>query len=77
EELKKAGAEVVRLTKEVETLGRSLAEEAAKLVEEEVLPPEATKKRDELRVALRRAESALALAKSDYDSRLAAWRHGG
>ncbi|GAI76847.1 unnamed protein product, partial [marine sediment metagenome] len=47
EELKKAGAEVVRLTKEVETLGRSLAEEAAKLVEEEVLPPEATKKRDD------------------------------
>ncbi len=77
EELKKAGAEVVRLTNEVGSLERALAEEAAKLVEEEVLPPEATKKRDELRVALRRAESALALAKSGYASRLAAWRHGG
>ena len=77
EELKQAGAEMVRLTSELEALRRSIAEEEAKLIKVEVLPEAATKKRDKLRVALHRAEAELAQAKSRYDSLLAQWRHGG
>ena len=77
EELKKAGAEVVRLTKEVESLKRSVAEEEAKLVKVEPLPEEATKKLNELRVALHRAEATLSAARTHYDGLLAQWKHGG
>lgn len=76
EELKKAGEEVVRLTGEVESLQRSIEEEKRGLVEEEVLPAAATKKLKKLQVSLHRAEAALAAAKSEYDSKLAEWRHG-
>lgn len=74
EELKKAAAEVVQLTKDLKSLQDSLTDEDRKLIATEVLPPEATKRRDELRVALHRAESALAAAKSNYDRLVAEWR---
>ena len=77
EELKRAAAEVVRLTKEVEALVITSEEEEAKLIPDEILPPEATAKRDELRVALHRAEAELARVKLDYNSLLAEYRHGG
>ena len=77
EELKQAGAKVVELTTEVESLQRAIADEEAKLVKEEVLPEAATKKLDELRVSLHRAEAKLARAKSKYDRLLAEWKHGG
>ncbi len=77
EELKAAADEVVKLTAEVEALERSVAQEKGKLIKDEVVPEAATKKRDKLRVSLHRAESALAAAKSEYDSLLAQWRHGG
>jgi hypothetical protein len=75
EELRLAAAEVVKLSKDLEILKASLTEEDRKLIEAEVLPPEATKRRDELRVTLHRAESALAAAKSNYDRLVAEWRH--
>ena len=75
EELRLAAAEVVKLSKDLEILKASLTEEDRKLIEAEVLPPEATARRDELRVTLHRAESALAAAKSNYDRLVAEWRH--
>lgn len=77
EELKKAAAEVVRLTKEVESLEAALKEEERGLMEDEALPGAATEKRDELRVSLHRAEAELQRVKTEYDSLVAQWRHGG
>jgi len=77
EELKKAAEEVVRLTKEVESLQEAIKEEERGLMEDEVLPEAATKKRDELRVSLHRAEAELQRIKTEYDSLAAQWRHGG
>lgn len=76
EELKAAGAEVVKLTKDVEALQKAISAEGRTLIDEKVLPKAATARRDELRVLLHRAESELAAAKSHYDSELAQWRHG-
>jgi len=76
EELIKAGAEVVRLTSEVEALQRSIKEEERGLISTENLPEAATKKRDELRVALHRAEAELHTAKISYDGMVAKWRQG-
>jgi len=77
EELKKAAEEVVRLTGEVEALERSIEEEKAGLIEGEVLPEETTARLDELQVARNRAISELERVKSEYESKLAEWRHGG
>ena len=76
EELKKAAAEVVRLTGEVEALERSIEEEKRGLVEGEILPPEATARLEELQVTRNRAISELERVKSEYESKLAEWRHG-
>lgn len=75
EKIRQAGAEVVKLTKDLEILQALVKEEEAKLVEEEDLPAEATARRDELRVTLHRAESTLAAAQSHYDALVAEWRH--
>jgi len=75
EELKAAAAELARVTDEVANLASAAAAEEKKLIEEEVLPEEATAKRDELRVTLHRAEAALHAAQTDYNSLLAQWRH--
>jgi len=76
EELKTAAAEMVRLTSEVEALQRSIKEEERGLIPDQVLPEAATEKRDELRVALHRAEAELFSAKINYDGLVAKWRHG-
>jgi len=76
QELREAAAEVVKLKKDLDILQARVKEEEAQLVNEEVLPPQATAKRDELRVSLHRAESALQAAKSHYDTLVAEWRHG-
>ncbi|MBA7563507.1 hypothetical protein ES708_05166 [subsurface metagenome] len=75
EEIKRAAGEVVRLTGEVEALERSIAQEKAGLVGEEVLPAAATKRLKGLQVKKHRAESELARAKSEYDSPVAEWKH--
>jgi len=76
EELKAAADEVVKLTGEVEALERSVAKEKRKLIKNEVVPEEQTKKLTELQVALHRAEAELARVKTDYNIKLAEWRHG-
>lgn len=75
EKIRQAGAEVVKLTKDLKILQTLVREEEAKLTKEEVLPAEATARRDELRVALHRAESTLAEAQAHYDALVAEWRH--
>jgi len=75
EEIRKAAGEVVKLTKDLGTLRDLVREEEAKLIKEEELPAEATARRDELRVTLHRAESALAAAQIHYDALVAEWRH--
>lgn len=77
EELKAAAAEVVKLTKDVEAIRKAISSEGRTLIAEEVLPAAATARRDELRVALHRAESTLRVAQVNYDSLVAEWRHGG
>jgi len=77
EELKKAATEVVRLTEDVESLKEALATEERGLMEDEALPEAATKKRDELRLSLHRAEAELQRVKTEYDSQVAKWRYGG
>jgi len=75
EKIRQAGAEVVKFTKDLGILQARVREEEAKLVREEVLPAEATARRDELRVTLHRAEATLAAAQSHYDALVAEWRH--
>lgn len=75
EEIRLAAAEVVKLAKDIAALQDAIKEEERGLMKDEVLPTEATEKRDELRVSLHRAESALAAAKSNYDRVVAEWRH--
>ena len=75
-ELIAAGAEVVKLTKDVKALQDAINAEGRTLIAEEVLPEAVTARRDELRVALHRAESALRAAQVNYDSLVAEWRHG-
>jgi len=75
EKLKQAAAEVVKLTRDIEVLQAAIKEEEKKSISEEVLPEAATAKRDELRVTLHRAEAALELARSNYNTQLAEWRH--
>ena len=76
EELKAAAAEVVRVTQEIEALNRSIVEEKRGLVGEEILPAEATRRLKGLQVKLHRAEAELARVKTEYESKLAEWRHG-
>ena len=75
EEIKTAGAKVVRLTGEVESLQRSIRDEERKLIGQEILPAEATARLTELRASLHHAESELARVKTDYNIKLAEWRH--
>lgn len=75
EELKKAAAELLRLTKDVEALRQAVKEERDKLVPDEVLPEEATARLKELELPLHRAEAELHAAQTDYNALLAEWRH--
>jgi len=76
EEIKKAAAEVVRLTGETEVLNRSIEAEKRLMVGQEVLPEAATKRLKGLQVKRNRAESALSAAKSEYNRLVAEWKHG-
>uniref|UniRef100_A0A6H2A332 Uncharacterized protein n=1 Tax=viral metagenome TaxID=1070528 RepID=A0A6H2A332_9ZZZZ len=76
EELIKAGKELVEVTKEVERLREAVEAEEKTLIEQEVLPEEATARRDELRVTLHRAEAELARIQTNYNALVAEWKHG-
>jgi len=75
EALRQAAAEVVKLTRDLAVLKERVKEEERGLVAGKILPPGATAKVDELRVALHHAEATLAAAKSHYDALIAEWRH--
>ena len=74
EELKKAAAELTMVTKEVESLREAVKAEEKTLIQEEILPGEASKKRDELRVSLHRAEAELSRVQTDYNALVAEWK---
>lgn len=76
EEIKQAGDEVIRITKDIEALQGEIKAEEDKLIPDEVLPEEATARLDELRVMLHRAEAELFEAQTKYNSLVARWRHG-
>ena len=76
EEIKTAADEVVKLTAEVEALERSIVEEKRGLIDQEVIPEEATKRLKSLQVKRNRAIAKQEKAKSEYDRLVAEWRHG-
>ena len=67
EEIRKAAAEVIRLTSERDSLQRSITEEQRGLIGEEILPAEATARLKTLKASLRKAEAALSTAKTEYN----------
>ncbi|MBA7586688.1 hypothetical protein ES708_28693 [subsurface metagenome] len=75
ERLRQAAGEVVKLTRDIKALQAAIKEEEGQLVDQDVLPAAATARRDELRVKLHRAESALATARDNYERLTAEWRH--
>ena len=75
EELKTAANEVVRVTKEIESLEESIKLEESKLIDAEILPEAATARVDELKLTLHRAEAELQRVKQEYDRLVAEWRH--
>ena len=76
EELKAAADEVVKLTGEVEALTKSVEKEKGTLIKGEIVPEAATKKQTTLQGKLHRAQSELARVKTEYNIKLAEWRHG-
>jgi len=77
EEIKKLGAEIIRLAADIEALQRSIKEERGKLVAGEALPQAATARLKELEAALYKAQAESARVKADYNGKVAEWRHGG
>jgi hypothetical protein len=66
EALKRAAAEVIKLTTERDSLLSSVQIESRKLVGKEGLPEAATARLTQLQAGLRKAEAALAAAKTEY-----------
>jgi hypothetical protein len=76
EEIKKLGTQVVTLTANVAALERSIQEEYGGKTDIEGLPATATAHLKELQSALYKAQIELARVKTDYNARIAEWRHG-
>jgi hypothetical protein len=77
EEIKRLGADVVRLSAEVSALERTIKEEQGKLIVDMVLPAEATARVKELQVTLYKAQTELARVRTDYNAKIAEWKHSG
>ena len=75
EEIKKLGAEVVKLSAEVAAIGGSIKTEQRGLLETEGLPATATARLRELQSTLYKAQAELARVKTDYNAKVAEWRH--
>jgi hypothetical protein len=75
EEIKRLGAEVVRLSAEVSALEKSIKAEQAQLVPGNILPAEATVRVKELQAILYKAQTELIRIKTDYNAKVAEWRH--
>lgn len=72
--LQRKAEELVKVKDQVAVLKESLRQEEATLIDEEVLPPEATERRDRLRIALHRAEAELFRIQVKYNALRAEWR---
>lgn len=75
EELRRAAGDVIRVTKDVETLRAAEKEEAAKLEPGPGLPDTATARLREIQVGLHRAEAELKRVKMVYDTAKAAFNY--
>ena len=75
EELRKAADELVARRKDAEALRAAVAAEEKLLIPGPGLPATATEKLTELRAALHRAESELARVQTDYNVKVAEWKH--
>jgi len=75
EEIKKLGADLVRISAEVTALARTISEEQGKLVSDTVIPAEATARVKELQAVLYKAQAELARVKTDYNAKIAEWKH--
>jgi len=76
EEIKRLGAEVVRLSAELDALEKSIKEEQGKLVAVEGLPAQATAHLKELQAAKYQAEAELARVQLNYWAKIGEWRRG-
>lgn len=76
DEIKKAGADLVAISRNVEVLQAQVKSEQRRLVSEEAMPDEAEAKLKALKVALFRAEAEKDRLQADYNAKLVAWRHG-
>lgn len=74
ENLKRKAEELVKAKDQVAVLKESLRQEEATLIDEEVLPEEATERRDQLRIALHRSEAELFRIQGEYDALRAEWQ---
>jgi len=77
EEIRKAAADVIRLTGERDIIQQSIKQEQRGLVGEAILPAGATARLTTLQASLRKAEAALAAAKTEYDRLVAELKHRG
>lgn len=75
EEIKKLGAEVVRLSAEVAAIEGSIKTEKGGLLETEGLPATATARLRELQSTLYKAQAELSRVRTDYNAKVAEWRH--
>jgi alkylhydroperoxidase/carboxymuconolactone decarboxylase family protein YurZ len=75
EEIKKLGADVVRLSAEVAALEKAIKAEQGKLVPDTVIPAEATARVRELQAVLYKAQAELARVRTDYNAKVAEWKH--
>ena len=76
EELKQAGAELVRITGEVKSLREAVRNEELLLVDQEVIPEENEKRLKDINVALNRAIAEQERIQSDYDALVAEFKQG-
>jgi hypothetical protein len=77
EEIKRAGAQLVKLNAEVAALDRAVKTEQATLATGEGLPPEATARLKELQVSRNHALAELHRVQVEYDALVADWKHAG
>jgi cell division septum initiation protein DivIVA len=75
EEIKRLGAEVIRLSAEVSALEKTIKDEQDKLIVDKALPAEATARVKELQAVLYKAQAELARVRTDYNAKVAEWKH--
>ena len=75
EDIRKAAAEVIRITGERDSLRQAIDKEQRGLIGEEILPMEATARLDKLKSSLRKAEAELSRAKTEYGRLVAELKH--